>query len=382
MAIDRNDQRQVEAARLLVAQYLNEALATETALVTTLQTHVAITPRGDYRDILERHLGETRAQAQALQGRLGELGARGNIVTATLGLAETVVGQALAIAKGPIDLLRGASGEEKLLKNAKDECATEALEIATYDALEALARAVGDEGTAALAVRHREQEERMLQDLRAIIPALTEATVKARAGGESSYDVRATGAADAVRAAARTAGESARTAAESAQGAARTAADSAQEAARTAADSTQEAARTTADSAQEAARTARGRARAATKQARERSADSVAPPPIEGYDGLTAGQVVSRMAGLSQPELQAVADYERAKRNRRTVLARVESLLVPVPWPGYDDQEEAAVLERLDGADRDTATRVRDYEAKHRRRVTVLEAAQRALDAR
>ena len=44
--------------------------------------------------------------------------------------------QTLALWKTPLDLLRGASGEEKELKNAKDACATEALEIATYTALE------------------------------------------------------------------------------------------------------------------------------------------------------------------------------------------------------------------------------------------------------
>ena len=62
-----------------------------------------------------------------------------------LGVAETVVGQALALGKTPIDMLRGTGGEEKVLKNAKDACATEALEIATYTALERLARVVGDD---------------------------------------------------------------------------------------------------------------------------------------------------------------------------------------------------------------------------------------------
>ena len=35
-----------------------------------------------------------------------------------------------------------------MLKNAKDACATEALEIATYTAIERLAKAVGDDETA------------------------------------------------------------------------------------------------------------------------------------------------------------------------------------------------------------------------------------------
>jgi ferritin-like metal-binding protein YciE len=197
--IDREDPDQLAAGRDLVVQYLNEAHATEQALVTTLQAHITMTPTGTYRRLLERHLGETRQQARAIERRLEELGGSSGLLSAAYGLVQTVVGQALALSKGPVDLLRGASGEEKLLKNAKDECATEALEIATYDALEATANAVGDDKTARLAARHREQEERMLADLRAEIPILADATVLARAGGQPIYDVTRTGAADKVR---------------------------------------------------------------------------------------------------------------------------------------------------------------------------------------
>jgi len=168
------------AGRALMVQYLQEAHATEQALVTTLQAHITMTPVGPYRQLLERHLGETRQQARALERRLEELGGSGGLLSAGYGLAQTVVAQALALAKGPLDLLRGANGDEKRLKNAKDECASEALEIATYDALEAAARAVGDETTAQLAVRHRRQEERTLEGLRKQIPVLAEAAVAAR----------------------------------------------------------------------------------------------------------------------------------------------------------------------------------------------------------
>ena len=103
----------------------------------------------------------------------------------------TAVGQAIVLTKGPLDLLRGGgSGEEKLLKNARDEVASEALEIAIYDAVEALATALGDEPTAKLAARHRGQEERMLAELRAHIPHLAHALVQARAGGRPSFTGR------------------------------------------------------------------------------------------------------------------------------------------------------------------------------------------------
>lgn len=48
--------------------------------------------------------------------------------------------------------------------------------------------------------------------------------------------------------------------------------------------------------------------------------------PIAGYDGLTAAEIVRRLAPLSADEMRAVADYERAHRNRRTILGRIEQL--------------------------------------------------------
>jgi ferritin-like metal-binding protein YciE len=165
------------AAEALVVQQLTEAHATELALASTLRTHIAMAPSGGYRDLLERHLGETRRQADAIEARLAELDAARGLVPAVLDLAQTLVGQVLVLAKGPVDLVRGKSGAEKLLKNAKDECATEALEIATYDALRALADSIGDTETAELALRHRGEEERMLEELRGFLPSLTDATV-------------------------------------------------------------------------------------------------------------------------------------------------------------------------------------------------------------
>jgi ferritin-like metal-binding protein YciE len=177
----------------IVERYLADAHATETALITTLQAHIAMTPQGSYQQLLERHLSETRRQAGTIERRLGALGAGSSPVTAAIALVETVVGQALALGKGPIDLLRGGSREEKLLKNARDECATEALEIATYDALEAVARAAGDEETVELARRHRAEEERMLAALREEIPRLAAAVTGAQ-GEQASPAERAAGA--------------------------------------------------------------------------------------------------------------------------------------------------------------------------------------------
>src|SRR3954471_14156305 len=146
-----------------VVQYLNEAHATEVALVRVLQSQIAMTPRGTYRSALESHLAETREHAERVQTRLRELGQGRNPLQVLGGIAESVVGQALALAKTPVDLVRGSGGEEKVLKNAKDACATEALEIATYTSIEQLANSVGDERTAKLAASIRKDEEKMLE---------------------------------------------------------------------------------------------------------------------------------------------------------------------------------------------------------------------------
>jgi len=47
---------------------------------------------------------------------------------------------------------------------------------------------------------------------------------------------------------------------------------------------------------------------------------------IPGYDTLSASQVVARLDGLTDHQLEAVATYEAAGRSRRTVLTRIAQL--------------------------------------------------------
>src|ERR1700722_12269585 len=108
-----------------IAQYLGEARASEDALARVLQAQIAMTPRGTYRSALETHLGETRKHASRLGDRLKALGEGVHPLMAVVGFWEDVLGQALALSKTPWDILRGSGGEEKVLKNAKDACATE-----------------------------------------------------------------------------------------------------------------------------------------------------------------------------------------------------------------------------------------------------------------
>src|SRR5450755_3116497 len=158
-----------------------------------------MTPRRSYRGMLETHLGQTCDHAARVARRLKALDEGSNPLMAVVGFWGDVVGQALAFSKTPFDLLRGSGGEEKVLKNAKDACATEALEIATYTAIERLARSVGDDETADLAQRILDEEEKMLERVLREIPKLTDAVVRAEVKGNPSYDVTTTGAADTVR---------------------------------------------------------------------------------------------------------------------------------------------------------------------------------------
>ena len=328
-------------------QYLHEAHATELALARTLEAHIAMTPHGSYRSGLDKHLNETRDHAARVERRLSELGASKNIVRAGVGLVEGFIGQALALSKGPVDLVRGNAGEEKLLKNAKDECATEALEIATYDALEHLARYVGDEQTAKLAASIRADEERMLAKLRAELPKLTEAMARAEIGGEPSYDASTTGAADAARAG----GEKVR-------GTAKRADASGRKAARQ-------------------ARKVPGVAQA-EGQVKGAAADE-ADIPIADYDKQNAADIVARLGELSQVDLAKVDSYERKHANRKGVLEKVNSLRGEEPWPGYDELTAEEVRQALAGLDDKRVAEIREYERRHKGRKQVLEASEREL---
>lgn len=277
-----------------IAQYLQEAHAMELALARTLQAHSAMTPTGPYRTALERHRRETQAHADRVARRLRDLGRSPGIAEVGYGLAQRLAGQAISLAMAPLALLRGSGGEEKLLKNAKDECAGEALEIATYEALEALARQVGDADTAALAAELREDEERQLATLRKLLPALTAAVTGAELRDDPSYDVASTGAAKALRQTRRAAGE----------------------AAQDAGDTARRAVSGTAQGAANAVRAATGTTK--TKEREEHRS------PLPNYDELTVEDVTGRLDRLTPAQLRHVTTYERAHKGRRGILDAVE----------------------------------------------------------
>jgi ferritin-like metal-binding protein YciE len=330
-----------------IVQYLNEAHGMELALVRQLQAQIAMTPKGQYRSGLETHLRETRRHAELVEGRLGELGQGNNPIQAGLGALESLVGQALALTKTPLDLIRGTGGEEKVLKNAKDSCAAEALEIGTYTALARLARIAGDGTTERLAKSVLADEQKMLDRLLREIPRLTDAVARAEFDGDGSYDVSETGAADTVREVRRAAKRTAR------QGAGR---------------------------AKRSARQARkvpgvARAEGTVKGAVAAESDLA----IANYDSLSADEIQAKLSELSQIDLAKISAYERKHQNRSTITSRIDSLQGDEPWPGYDELSVDEVRAVLSEGDESRVKAARSYERKHKDRAGVLQATEREL---
>jgi ferritin-like metal-binding protein YciE len=173
----------IREAKLI--QYLNEAYGKERELETALQAHIKMTTRDAYKKRLQAHLKETKAHARDVKARIRKLGGKAtemdipgpDIATDVATAGQSIAGKAMALAQGPLHMLRGTSEQEKLLKNAKTEYANEAEEIATYTAIQTLAESLGDTETAKLAKTILRDEERMASYLQKLIPTLTKAVV-------------------------------------------------------------------------------------------------------------------------------------------------------------------------------------------------------------
>jgi hypothetical protein len=172
--------------------------------------------------------------------------------------------------------------------------------------------------------------------------------MKDAAGGNGTYDVTKTGAADAVRSAAHTVETTVE------RGAGET---------------------------KRAARQARkvpgvARVEGDVKGALAQESDL----PIQRYDQLTAAEINEKLPSLSQIDLAKTGAYERKNQNRTTIASRITALTGTEPWPGYDEQtvdEVKSALAKIDDADE--LKTVRDYEQAHKARTTVIGATEREL---
>jgi ferritin-like metal-binding protein YciE len=168
-------------------QYLNEAYGLERRLETALQAHLALATRPTYKQRLRAHLSETKRHGRDVQRRIKQLGGTAETVDlpgpeVVSDIAQTAVAgaqRAVALAQGPLHALRGTGEEEKQLKNAKTEYASEAEEIATYSAIIALAETLRDTDTVRLARTIMREEQRMSTFLGNEIPRMVKAVAKA-----------------------------------------------------------------------------------------------------------------------------------------------------------------------------------------------------------
>ena len=161
-----------------------------------LQSQIAMTPRGTYRSGLETTRRDARPRARV--GSASGAGPGSNPLRRSSASPRASSARRWRSARRRSTCCAAPAARRRCSRTPRTP-RLEALEIATYIAIERLARAVGDEETARLAAAIRADEEQMLERVLREIPKLTEAVIRADVKGEPSYDLTTTGAADAVR---------------------------------------------------------------------------------------------------------------------------------------------------------------------------------------
>ena len=121
-------------------KHIDEAHAMEQNVLRMLDGMISTTDDPEILDALEHHKVQTQGHADRMAARLEAHGATPSAVKQLGG----VIG---ALAKMPLDLVRGEKGG----RNARDGYATEHMEIASYELLRRIAQKAGDEETASAA---------------------------------------------------------------------------------------------------------------------------------------------------------------------------------------------------------------------------------------
>jgi ferritin-like metal-binding protein YciE len=137
-----------------LVKHIDEALAMEQNVLRMLGGMIASTDDEEIKNELRHHKLETEQHAERLEKRLAAHEASPSTVREAAGLMN-------ALMKSVLDLVRS----EKAGRNARDGYATEHLEIASYELLERVALAAGDEETADVARQNRADEEAMAKKI-------------------------------------------------------------------------------------------------------------------------------------------------------------------------------------------------------------------------
>ncbi|MFC9916424.1 hypothetical protein [Streptomyces sp. NPDC059862] len=316
---------------------LREVREAKESLADRFKAHLTVTPPGEYREVLERRMGDARGHVYRIDERLATLQPRG-VVPTVLGNAWRLTEQA---ARLPIDVAmsvpgvvfrgRATASEQQLLKNAEDEYAVTALALAVCRAAERIAQEAEDAASSELLSSIRRDDEEALEELANSVEQHAEAAVAAAETAETAEGPSAGGAAQAVR----DWSSWLRETAERMPGADR------------------------------------------FLGAPEGALIAEDELPIPDYRKLSTRAVLDRLPHLSQSDLATVGVYERFHAGRAAVLGKVAELLEPVPWPGYDSMTANEIVKRLGDAEPIHVRRVLDYERRHQARSTILKAAER-----
>ncbi|MFF2515768.1 hypothetical protein [Streptomyces sp. NPDC058086] len=313
---------------------LREVREAQAALADRCKAHLMVTPAGEYREVLERRVGDSRGHVYRIDERLGTLQPRGLMQT-VIGNAWHLTGQAVrlpfdaamavpnAVSRGP-----GKATEHQLLKNAEDEYAVTAFAVAICRAAERIAEEAADAATSELLGSIRRDDEEALEELGSSLEQRAEAAVLA---AETAEGLGTAGAAQAVR--------------------------------------------DWSSWLRETAERMPGVDR--LQGAPEGALITEDELPISDYRRLSTRMILGRLPHLSQTDLATVGAYERAHAGRSAVLSRVADLLGPEPWLGYDSMNAGEIRKRLGDAEEGLTRRVLEYERRHQARSTILAAAER-----
>jgi ferritin-like metal-binding protein YciE len=135
----------------LLTTWLKDAHAMEKALIPVLENHAEdAKDHPDVRDRDLRHVEETKRHAELVEECLAQLGEKPSRAKGAWG---QLMGRVQAMATAPF--------RDELMKNFISDYATEQMEIASYKALIAAARATGEEGIASVCQEILADEEEM-----------------------------------------------------------------------------------------------------------------------------------------------------------------------------------------------------------------------------
>jgi hypothetical protein len=347
----------------LLVPALRDVRDAQASVVDRFQAHIAVTPAGTYRRILERHIADAQDHVSSIDEHVEQLRPHDPLRDALDGVRD-FAGQATRVARLPFDVamavpvgaLRGwrRAAERQLLKNAEDEYAITALAVATCRAGESIAQEADDDAGADLLGSIGRHDEELLHTLGDNLLDQAGAVVAATNGGHRTEWVGSTGAGEAVR------------------GGWSRLRETVEASGRQAEQWEQQAEHAVEGAIERLPGVSRVRGEVKGAAAAE---DEL---PIPGYGELTAAEVTGRLRHLSQADLATIEGYERAHAGRSTILNKIADLSGDEPWPGYDSMKADQIRARLRKADTDLAQQVLDYERRHQQRTTITTTADHA----